>query len=159
MDKKWHHNHLCCDHCDKPLSTQSFVTVDGKPWCNKCHDEDLANRGEKCEQVIVTYTKDVDCGRWQALAWRMLCFQKPAFALSAMPCWWGPTKAKQLSMAFIGRRCVKAPLAAAISPQLISPTHPTRASHARSDMREWQRARPHHRELGPLLFANSVWVI
>ena len=56
MDKKWHHNHLCCHHCDKPLSTQSFVTVEGKPWCNKCHDEDLANRSEKCEEVIDTDT-------------------------------------------------------------------------------------------------------
>ena len=47
----------------------------------------------------------------------------------------------------IERQLVKAPLAAAISPCLISLTHPT---HVWKD-------RPPHRELGPLLFSTSVW--
>ena len=43
----------------------------------------------------------------------------------------------------------KAPQAAAISPFLISPTHPT---HTWGD-------RPQHRELRPLLFSTSAWVL
>ena len=43
----------------------------------------------------------------------------------------------------------KAPQAAALSPFLISPTHPTHT---------W-RDRPPHRELRPLLFLTSVWLL
>ena len=50
----------------------------------------------------------------------------------------------------IGRQLtVKALLAAAISPYLISPTHPTHA----------YRDRPTHRELCALLFSTSAWVL
>ena len=47
----------------------------------------------------------------------------------------------------IERQLVKAPLATAISPYLISPTHPTHA---------W-RDRPPYQELRPLLFSISVF--
>ena len=43
----------------------------------------------------------------------------------------------------------KAPQAAATSPFLISPTHPTHT---------W-RDRPPHRELRPLMFSTSAWVL
>ena len=47
----------------------------------------------------------------------------------------------------IGRQLVKAPLAAAISPYLISPTHPTM-----HEMIDETRDKPQHRELCALLF-------
>jgi len=52
----------------------------------------------------------------------------------------------------IGRQFVKAPLAAALSAQLISPSQLTHAYEGR-------KVRPQHRELPALLFSNSVWVL
>ena len=54
----------------------------------------------------------------------------------------------------IGRQPVKAPLAAAISPYLISLT--TQPTH---EMWDETRDRPQHRELRALLFSISVWVL
>ena len=63
----------------------------------------------------------------------------------------------QFYLSEIGRQLVKAPLAAAISPYLISLTHPTHAQNV-----QWNNEttdRPPHRELRPLLFLTSVWVL
>ena len=60
----------------------------------------------------------------------------------------------QIYLSEIGRQLVKAPLAAALSPYLISPTHPTHAWNV-----QWNNDttdRPQHRELSPLLFSTSV---
>ena len=52
----------------------------------------------------------------------------------------------------IGRQLIyKAPQAAAISPFFISPTHPPPTLTGRD--------RPPHRELRPLLFSTSAWVL
>ena len=60
----------------------------------------------------------------------------------------------QFYLSEIGRQLVKGPLAAAISPYLISLTHPTHAWNV-----QWNNEttdRPQHRELRPLLFSTSV---
>ena len=53
----------------------------------------------------------------------------------------------------IERQLVKAPVAAAISPHLISPTQ---LIH---EMLDETRDRPPHRELRLLLFSTSVWAL
>ena len=63
----------------------------------------------------------------------------------------------QFYLSEIGRQLVKAPLAAAISPYLISPTHPTHAWNVQRNNDTTDR--PQHRELRPLLFSTSVWVL
>ena len=63
----------------------------------------------------------------------------------------------QFYLSEIGRQLVKVPLAAAISPYLISLTHPTHAWNV-----QWNNEttdRPQHRELRPLHFSTSVWVL
>ena len=60
----------------------------------------------------------------------------------------------QFYLSEIGCQLVKAPLTAAISPYLISLTHPTHAWNI-----QWNNEttdRPQHRELRPLLFSTSV---
>ena len=60
----------------------------------------------------------------------------------------------QFYLSEIGRQLVKAPLAAAISPYVISLTHPTHAWNV-----QWNNEttdRPQQRELCPLLFSTSV---
>ena len=47
----------------------------------------------------------------------------------------------------IGRQLVKAPMEAAISPFMISPTQP---------MNTFEQARPQHKGLRPLLLSNTV---
>ena len=55
----------------------------------------------------------------------------------------------------IGRQLVKAPLAAAISPYLKSPTYPL----PMHEMLDETRNRPPQWGLCPLLFSTSVWVL
>ena len=65
-----------------------------------------------------------------------------------------PQGGLQFYLSEIGRQLVKAPLEAAISPCLISLTHPTYAWNV-----QWNNEttdRPQHRELRPLLFSASV---
>ena len=60
----------------------------------------------------------------------------------------------QFYLSEIGRQRVEAPLAAAISPYLISPTHPTHAWNV-----QWNNDttdRPQHRELRPLTLAGLL---
>ena len=60
----------------------------------------------------------------------------------------------QFYLSEIGRQLVKAPLAAAISPYLISLTHPTHAWNVQWNNETTDRLQ--HRELRPLLFSTSV---
>ncbi|XP_068701888.1 testin-like [Montipora foliosa] len=70
--KNWHQNHLCCDHCDEPLSKESLKTVDGKPSCSHCYDKNNANMCDYCGKVIAPGTKDhVDV---KGKHWHEKCF-------------------------------------------------------------------------------------
>lgn len=53
LDHTWHEEHFVCSMCKAKLVGQSFMERDGKPLCQKCYEENIADKCKACGKPVV----------------------------------------------------------------------------------------------------------
>lgn len=62
----WHQEHFVCSVCKTPIADQNFMERDGKPLCQNCYKEHVADKCKACGKPIMDKIIVALDGKWHA---------------------------------------------------------------------------------------------